>query len=400
MTDRLPPLFLRKNEDRRLRAGHAWVYSNEVDTARSPMTEFEPGQLVDVVSHIGKWIGRGYVNPHPLISARILTRLKRDQIDDEFIHRRIEQALDMRNALFAAPFYRLAFAESDALSGLIIDRYGDVVVIQCNTAGMDRLKPLVVQALQKLLKPAAIVERSDSHARGLENLEASSGVIDGTLPDSVEIVENDTRFHVDVVNGQKTGWFYDQRDNRAALARIASGQKILDVCSYTGSWGVTALKHGATSVTAIDSSADALKMAKDNASLNDVADRLETIEADAFDGLRDLKKSNRKFDVVVLDPPAFIRRKKATREGLSAYQRLNTAALSLIVPGGLVVSCSCSYHASRDDMVNVLRKSSLDSDRSLQIIREGSQSADHPVHPAMIETRYLKSLTALVLDRR
>lgn len=400
MTDRLPPLFLRKNEDRRLRAGHAWVYSNEVDTKRSPLTDLEPGQLVDVVSHIGKWIGRGYVNPHPLISARILTRLKRDQIDAEFIERRLEQALDMRKALFDEPYYRLAFAESDALAGLIVDRYGDVVVIQCNTAGMEKMKPLIVDALVKLLEPVAIVERSDSHARGLENLEASSGVIHGTLPESVEIIENNTRFAVDVEGGQKTGWFYDQRDNRAALAGIAEGQKILDVCSYTGSWGVTALKHGAASVTAIDSSSDALQMAKANASRNDVADKLETIEADAFDGLKELRQSNRKFDIVVLDPPAFIRRKKSSRDGLAAYQRLNTAALSLIVPGGVLVSCSCSYHASRDDMVNVLRKSSLESDRSLQIIREGSQSADHPVHPAMTETRYLKSLTALVLDRR
>jgi len=390
-------IVLGKNEERRIRAGHLWVYANEIDKSKSPLKSFEAGDQVDIVSARQKWIGRGYVNPGALIAARIVTRSGRQQIDESLISSRIADALRLRERFYTNDCYRLIYAESDRIPGLIVDRYRDVFVVQANTAGSDRLLPLVVEGLIGAFDPASIVARNDSSARELEGLETSVGVLHGPEPGDIRITEGDCQFDVNVVTGQKTGWYYDQTVNRDWLSRHVADQSLLDVCSYVGAWSVRALSAGANRALCVDSSEKALERAHHNAELNGYGEKLETRRGDALQTLKKLASEGAKFDNVVVDPPAFIRRKKSTRDGLTAYQKLNEAALALVKEDGLLVTCSCSYHASRDDFHNAIRRAGIASGRNLQLVHEGHQSPDHPVHPAMPETAYLKCQVFRVL---
>lgn len=386
----LPTLILGKNEDRRIRAGHLWIYANEIDKTRSPLKSFQPGQPVDIVSARQKWIGRGYVNPAALIAARIVTRSSRQTVDASLISSRLADALRLRERFYPQPYYRLIYGESDRLPGLVVDRYNDTFVLQANTAGAEQLMPIVVDALTADFQPRSIVARNDSSSRELEGLELGTEVLLGDKPTDVRVVENNVQFEVDVVAGQKTGWYFDQMINRTWLARYVENLSILDVCSYVGAWSINALVAGASRALCIDSSEPALQRTQHNAELNKVGGSLETHHGDALQSIKALAADNAEFDIVVLDPPAFIRRKKSTRDGLSAYQRLNEAALEVLKKDGLLVSCSCSYHASRDEFQNAVRRAAVKRGRQLQLIHEGHQSPDHPVHPAMAETAYLK----------
>lgn len=393
----LAALRLNKNEDRRLRAGHVWVFSNEVDTRATPLNQFEPGQPVVIEDAHGHALGTGYVNPHALICARLVSRTTEHILDQSLLVHRFNIALSLRERLYEAPYYRLAYGDSDGLPGLVVDRYGDVLVAQITTAGMERVKDDVVAALQKVLRPQALLFRNDTGMRELEGLPAYVETAFGEVPDSIVLEENGTRFAISPLTGQKTGWFYDQRPNRTRLRSYVRGLRVLDLFSYLGAWGVQAAAAGAASVVCIDSSPKAIDGIQRNAELNGVTDRVSSTRADVFDALRDLRAQRERFDVVVLDPPAFIKRKKDIKEGTQAYQRVNQMAMQVLAKDGLLVSCSCSYHMLRESLANVLLKTSRHVDRFLEITEQGHQGPDHPVHPAIPETAYLKAFFARLL---
>ncbi len=388
-------LRLNRNEERRLKGGHLWIYSNEVDTGVSPLKQFKAGEQVRVEAHGGKFLGMAYVNPHSLICGRLVSR-DDHLLDRSLLVHRLNQALALRQQLFDQPFYRLVYGESDLLPGLVVDRFGDHLSVQLNTAGMDALKSEIIDALQKVIKPKSILLRNDSSVRALEGLHSEIEVAVGDSPSEVELIENGVRFYAPLQDGQKTGWFYDQRPNRAMLKRYVQGKRVLDVFSYVGSFAVQAAAFGAAEVWAVDASELALDIAQKNAELNGVADKFTGAEGDAFDVLKALKEEDERFDVIIVDPPAFIKRKKDHEEGLNAYRRINELAMRLLKADGILLAASCSMHLQRDELVEVLRGASRHLDRHLQIIEDGMQGPDHPVHPAIPETRYLKAFVTRV----
>jgi 23S rRNA (cytosine1962-C5)-methyltransferase len=381
----LPVLKLKRGEDRRLRAGHLWIFSNEVDTQATPLTQFEPGAAVQVHSDRDQFLGFAYVNPRTLIAARIVGRDAAYPLDASLLVHRLRVALALRERLYREPYYRLVFGESDGLPGLVVDRYGDILVAQSGTAGIDRLRGDIEAALTKVVGNLTVVWKNDSSARELEGLEMSV-----SAPDEVKVREQDCDFVAPLAQGQKTGWFYDQAANRERLRRyLPPGARVLDVCSYVGAWAVTALKGGAGSATCVDSSATALAYVERNARANGVS--VEAIRDDAFDALKALQEQGARYDVVILDPPAFAKRKKDAPQAQAAYRKLNQLALPLIDRDGLLVSCSCSYHMGADDLVAAIQSAARHGSRFVQVLEHGGQSPDHPVHPAIPETRYLKS---------
>lgn len=390
-TANLPVLALKRNEDRRLRAGHLWVYSNEVDNRKTPLSAFAPGAMAVIQSATGKTLGAGYVNPHSLICARLLSRKPRTRFDTAFFLRRLASALALRETLYAAPCYRLVFGEGDALPGLVIDRYGEVCVVQITTAGMEALREPVLEALTQLLAPAAILLLNDSPMRGLEGLARENERI-GNVPDSVALEEGGAHFRVPLGGGQKTGWFYDQRSNRLAMHKYVRGKRVLDVFSYIGAWGIQAAVAGAVDVRCVDASAAALDGLQRNAVASGVPDRVHVTCGDGFEVLRGLHGEGQGFDVVVVDPPAFIKRRKDISSGEQGYLRLNRLAVQLLVPGGILISCSCSMHLAEARLQSIVHQAAGRQGRRLQVLERGFQAPDHPVHPAIPETAYLKAL--------
>jgi 23S rRNA (cytosine1962-C5)-methyltransferase len=393
----IAPLRLKKNEDRRLRAGHVWVYSNEIDTTVTPLTAYTPGQPVRVEDAGGKPLGTGYINPHTLICARLVSRDPQWVLDQSLLVHRLNVALSLRTRLFEAPYYRLVFGDGDGLSGLVVDRYGDVVVVQTTTAGMERMKNEIVAALDKVVHPRAVLFRNDSASRAVEGLASYVEVAYGDVPDMLPLEENGVRFEVPLKAGQKTGWFYDQRMNRARLRHYVKDKTVLDVFSYLGGWGLQAAAAGAQHVQCVDTSARAVEWTRANVALNDMQERVTVTEADAFDALRDLRAQREHYDVIVLDPPAFIKRRKDIKEGMRAYQRLNQMAMQVLAKDGILVSASCSYHLKREDLQDMLLHTSRHVDRYLQVVEQGHQAPDHPEHPAIPETSYLKAIFTRVL---
>jgi 23S rRNA (cytosine1962-C5)-methyltransferase len=398
LTESLPlaPLQLKKNEERRIRAGHLWVYSNEVDTAATPLKGFQPGQQVQLLAHNGKSLGNGYVNPNSLICARLVSRDARYALDRSLLVHRLNIALALRERLFEVPYYRLVYGEADQLPGLVIDRYGDVCVVQCTTAGMEAVRDQVVEALHKALQPAGILLRADSAVRQLEGLDLYQDSV-GQVPEQVSVEEHGLRFSVSLSQGQKTGWFYDQRMNRARLRNYVSGKRVLDVFSYVGAWGLQAAAGGAGEVLCVDASETALAQIHANAAANGVSARVATLQGDAFEALAELRSAQEKFDVVVLDPPAFIKRKKDAKAGEQAYYRLNQLGMQVLGRDGILVSSSCSHHLAESQFQKLLLHCSRHLDRHLQLLERGHQAPDHPVHPAIAETSYLKAMFCRVL---
>lgn len=386
-----PELFLKKNSDKRLCKGHLWIFSNEIDTLRSPLEQFAAGDLVTIYDHVGKTLGTAYINPNTLISARLLSRKSNLKIGGNFLKSRLQQALILRERLFEKPFYRLVFGESDGLPGLVIDRFGSVLSVQITTAGMEKLKELLISALIELFAPEAIILKNDGGQRRLEGLSQDSEIAYGRLPETLIIEENNARFHVSILDGQKTGWFYDHRQSRAQLASLSKGLKVLDLFSYSGAWGIPAALAGATHVTCVDSSESALAMAENSSKLNRIDDKTTFIRSDVFEFLRQAREQKERYDVIVLDPPALIKRKKDFKAGYEAYRRLNHLALQVLQKNGMLVSASCSHHLSRDNLHEILRASARHIDRHLVFFATGGQSPDHPVHPAVPETEYLKT---------
>ncbi|WP_426415022.1 class I SAM-dependent rRNA methyltransferase [Aestuariirhabdus sp. LZHN29] len=385
-------LRLKPKADRRLGAGHLWIYSNEVDTKATPLTRFEAGEQVVVETASGKPLGVAYVNPNTLICARMVSRDLKHGLGQPLLVHRIQRALSLRELAFPDPCYRLIYGDSDGLPGLVVDRFNDVLVVQIATAGMERLRDAVVEALQEVLNPAAIVLKNSGQLRRPEALTEYTEVVVGEVSGPVPLRENGVDFVAPVLDGQKTGWFYDHRMGRARLQHYAKGKRVLDLFSYIGGWGVQAAAAGASGVVCIDASAPALESVHENARLNGVGDRVETLQGDAFAALRQLREAQERFDLIVVDPPAFIKRRKDITAGEQAYRRVNEQAMRLLTDNGVVVSASCSMHLQRDNLVNILRLSSRNLDRQLQIIEQGHQGADHPIHPAIPETEYLKAI--------
>lgn len=391
MPQKLSPLRLRKGEDNRIRAGHLWIYSNEI-SKETPLKNFEPGQAVEIQTAGGTPIGAGYVNPHSLICGRVVSRSVHQPLSKNLLVSRIENALKLRESVFDQPYYRMVYSEGDFLPGLIVDRYGEILVAQLNTAGMDVMAEDVLLALCKVVEPKGVLWRNDSNVRVLEGLEKEVRVAGGEVPESVTVVENGALFETPLLAGQKTGWFYDQRDNRARLKRYVKDKSVLDVCSYVGGWSITSLMMGAKSATAVDQSEIALEYAVKSAEKNGVEDRFDTIKADCFDALKALKRKGKKFEVIVVDPPAFIKRRKDIKEGMLAYQRLNALAMELLVEGGILISCSCSFHMNFRDLQTAVSRSAAKLGRSIQLLERGRQSIDHPCHMNIPETEYLKAI--------
>jgi len=384
-------LRLNKDQDRRLLAGHCWIYSNEVDTQATPLKGFEPGQPVQILSHGGHPLGHGYVNPHSLICARLVTHDPRRPLGPALWVQRLQQALALREQLYDQPFYRLVFGESDGLPGLVVDRYDDLLVVQITTAGMERARAEILTALEQVARPATILLRNDTAVRELEGLPLDNEVILGDPPAEIEVPEHGNRFLVSPLTGQKTGWFFDQAENRGRLARFGPPRRALDVCSYVGAWGLRAASLGAEEVVCVDSSAAALEGVGENAERNGLLDRITGLQGDAFEVLRLLKEQGERFDLVMLDPPAFIKRRKDEREGMQAYQRLNRLGLEVLEPGGLLVTSSCSFHLGRDEFLRTIQQGARRANVSLQLLETGGQGPDHPIHPAIPETAYLKT---------
>lgn len=390
-------LRLKREAERRLRMGHLWVYANEIE-GKLGQLGLQPGQLVDLETAQGRALGVAYVNPNVLIAARLLGADSQGFNPQRWLAGRIEAALALRRRIGTLDYGRLVFGESDGLPGLVVDRYGPVLSVQIGTAGMEALRPQIQALLQQVPGVAAMVWRNDTGARELEGLPREVSVAFGEVHEPVWIEENGARFGIAPISGQKTGWFYDQRDNRAALMPWVRGARVLDLFSYGGGWGVCAAVHGADSALCVDASAPALASVARNAEASGVAARVRTLQQDAFDACKALREAGERFDVIVVDPPAFIKRKKDAEQGALAYRRINEAALRLLAPGGLLVSCSCSHHYDAEALLDGLQRAALACGRPLRVLRRLAQSADHPIHPAMPETSYLKGYLLAALD--
>jgi 23S rRNA (cytosine1962-C5)-methyltransferase len=387
-------LILRKGADKRVRNGHLWVYSNEVDTKRSPLHSYSPGDCVQVVDATGRLLGSAYMEPQSLICARVFAPGKPGELDLDTFRRAIGNALTSRQADFSEPCYRLVYGDSDLLPGLVVDRFRDYLVVQLNNAGIERYEQLIITALVELIEPRGILLRADSRARREQGLEDRVEAVYGDVPNSIEFTENGVKFLAPVWDGQKTGWFYDHRMSRARLANYVTGRSVLDVYSYIGGWGIQAAAFGAASVCCLDSSAPALERVMENARLNGAGEKVSTRQGSAPETMASMAAEGLQYDVVVLDPPAFIQRRKDIKKGIAAYRRINELGLRLLSPGGVLVSASCSMHLSRGDLIQSMGSAAHRVGCQLQVIEQGAQGPDHPIHPAIPETEYLKAVFA------
>ena len=389
---RRPIVALLPGGHRRAEAGHPWIYSNEIamDAAAKGLP---PGALVTLRRSDERPLGVAMFNPRTLLAARLLDRDAARPIGKRFFVRHLERALRLRERLYRAPYYRLVHAEADGLPGLVIDRFGAVLVVQANAAGMDRLTPLVLDTLHQALNPASIVLRNDSPARALEGLPSETRAAAGQIDGPVLVKENGVAFEADVLAGQKTGWFYDQRDNRSFIAGLASGARFLDLYCYSGGFSVAAACAGAVSVVGIDRSEPALALAEAAARRNDVAERCTFRRGEVFAEAASLAGAGERFDIVVADPPPFARSKRDVPAALRGYRKLARLAAQLTAPGGILFLASCSYNVGAAEFSEAVRRGLVDAGRSARILRSAGAGPDHPVHPALPETAYLKALT-------
>lgn len=394
---KLAPLYLKSKCDRRIKGGHLWIYSNEIDTHKTSLKDVQPGEQAQLFAADGKSLGVCVMSPSNLICARIMSRTLSSPLKESHLRQKIERAKVLRDQVYDEPFYRVVHGDADWFPGLVVDRYGDVLSVQLNSAFTDANRDVIIAALVKVFEPKAIALRNDSIARADEGLEPEVIIAYGELDGPVIVKENGAEFEVPVLEGQKTGWFYDHRENRRQLNRFVNGKRVLDVFSYIGGWGVQAAVHGASEVICVDASESATEAVLDNAERNGVADRVGSIQGNAFEVLKLLIDEGERFDVVVVDPPALIKRKKDLKAGEQAYHRLNQLAIRLLNPEGILVSASCSMHLTRDRLGEVVRVASRHVDRFTQIFYDGRQGFDHPVHPAIPETDYLKAVFCRVV---
>ena len=373
---------------------HLWLYAGHV----GPITgQAVAGDMVDVLTADGHFYGRGLYNPASKIRVRLLT-FEDEPIDESFWRGRIQQAIRLRQRVVAqSNAYRLIYAEGDRLPGLIVDRYDQLLVMQCLSFGMDSRKELIADVLMKELNLTKVYLRNEAKSRQLEGLPLERRFLCGSGPTQVEVHEGPAKFLVDVEKGQKTGWFCDQRENRSATAKLAVGAEVLEVFCHTGAFGIHAALAGAVSVEGLDVSLDTLAMAKTHATINNVSDRCTYRQADAFEEMRKLVKAGRKYDLVILDPPAFARSKQALAGALTGYKDVNLLGLKLLKPEGFLVTSSCSHPVSEEDLWKSICLAARDAKREIRLIEQRGQSADHPILASMPETRYLKCFIVQVM---
>jgi 23S rRNA (cytosine1962-C5)-methyltransferase len=391
-----PTVRLQPRQDARLRHGHPWVYSNEI-MIDAEAKAIPPGTPVTLTTAGGDRLGAAFFNPHTLIAARLLTADADAVVDQAFFGARIAAAVRLRTRLYADPCYRLIHAEADGLPAVVVDRMGDTLVVQLNAAGPDRAADEIIAALAEALTPKAIILKNDSPARALEGLPLETRLAYGSLDGPVELVENGARFRIDPLGGQKTGWFYDQRDSRAFVARFARDARVLDAYCYGGGFGIASALAGAASVTLLDRSASALEAAARSAGLNDVADRCEIRQQEVFEALDAMAAAGERYDVVIVDPPAFAKSRKDIPTAIKGYRKLARQAAVLVSPGGILFAASCSHNVGVPEFAEAVARGLHDAGRNGRILRQAGAGPDHPVHPMLPESAYLKSLT-LALD--
>jgi len=373
---------------------HLWVYAGHIERVTGQPVS---GDIVDVLAANGRWYGRGLFNPQSKIRVRLLT-FQDEPIDTSFWQQRVQQALRLRHRVVRdADAYRLIYGEADFLPGLIVDRYDQTLVMQTLSSGMDRRKGLLSDLLLKEAGADRVFLRNDAKSRQLEGLPVERGFLKGGGATRVEIQEGPARFIVDIERGQKTGWFCDQRENRLAAAKLAGGADVLEVFCHTGAFGIHAALAGAASVEGLDVSEETLLLAREHARRNGVEARCTYRTADAFDELRKLVKGGRRYDLVMLDPPAFARSKQALSKALAGYKDVNLLGLKLVKPEGFMVTSSCSHPVTEEDFWKAIRLAARDARREVRLIEPRGQSADHPILARMPETRYLKCLILQVL---
>ncbi|HEV2264600.1 MAG TPA: class I SAM-dependent rRNA methyltransferase [Stellaceae bacterium] len=391
-----PVVSLLPGRHKRAEQGHPWLYSNEIQMDKAAKA-LPPGSLVRLAAGSGKPLGVATFNPHALVAARIVDRNPACVVDRKFIAARLEAAIALRHRLYPEPFYRAVHAEADGLPGLVVDRFGEIVVAQFNTAGMAQLEGEIVAALATVLAPKAVVLRNDGAGRKLEGLAEEVRVAAGSLDGSAELMENGARFFADPMAGQKTGWFYDQRENRRAVAALANGCRLLDAYCFAGGFAVTAARAGASAVVAIDRSEAALALAGRAAAANGVEARCRFARAEAFVELERLAAAGERFDIVVADPPAFVKSKKDLGAGLRGYRKLARLAASVVAPRGVLFIASCSHNVGVAEFAEAVRRGIFDAGRDGRILQSAGAAPDHPVHPFLPESAYLKS-ELLALD--
>jgi 23S rRNA (cytosine1962-C5)-methyltransferase len=382
-----PLIRLLPGRDRRVKAGHPWAFSNEIAMTQAARA-LPPGGVVQLEGDDGVKHGAWHFNPHSLIAARRLDPDPAAAIDAGWFRARLAACLALRDRLFDAPFYRLAYAEADGLPGLVIDRYGDAMALQANTAGMEAATPLLVEALRGLVDADLIVARNDAGVRALEGLAEEVAVLHGT-PRRVFAEEGGLRFPVDLTEGQKTGWFHDQREHRARVARLAKGATVLDAFCHTGGFGLQAAAAGAARVTLLDRSAPALALAMEAAATHGLADRVETRRGDAME---ELARIEARFDVVVADPPAFAKARKDNPAALRAYGKLARLAAERVARGGFLFIASCSHHVAPGEFADAVLWGIDRARRTARILHQGGAGPDHPLHPMLPESAYLKGM--------
>ena len=395
MSQQATPLHIHTGHERRLLLGHPWVFSNEIG---SELRQYEPGSLVDVYTHGGTFVGRGYINPRSLITVRLLSR-RREVFDSAFFRRRIAAALRRREQLFpGTQSYRLVYSEGDLLPGLIIDRYNDHLVLQTLTLGMELRTEAICEALDSLLQPRAIVARNDVGVRTLEGLPLDKKLLRGSLQVPVEIWEDDVRFRVDPWEGQKTGFYLDQRENRCTLRALLSGGRVLDAFCYSGAWALHAARAGAKEVIGVDESPKAIQWASDHARDNGLQQICRFTAANVFEYLREADAQHERFDAIILDPPAFVKSRSKLREGLQGYWEINRRAMRMANPGGYLITCSCSYHVDPDAFRAMLCRAMRAARRSVVLLEMRSQGKDHPGLLPVAESAYLKCAVLTFAD--
>ncbi|MBB4285683.1 class I SAM-dependent rRNA methyltransferase [Roseospira goensis] len=391
-----PRVRLLPGRSTRLRRGHPWVYSNEV-AMTAEAKALPPGTVVTVQDAGDEALATALFNPHSLIALRVIVDRPDAAVDTDLIAARLHRALTLRATLVDGPCYRLVHAEADGLPGLIVDRFGDWLAVQANSAGMERLLPQVLAALDRVLAPRGIVVRDDTTGRTLEGLPAEGYRLHGATPDGpVPVIERGVRYRADLLGGQKTGWYHDQRDNHALVAGLAQGRTVLDVYSHSGGFGLACAVAGASRVLCVDSAAPALALAAAAAADNGVADRVETREAEAFGAMAALARDGARFGVVVCDPPSFVKSRKDLATGAKGYRKMARRAAALVEPGGFLFAASCSHNMPADRFLQEITKGLAQGGRGGRILAQTGAALDHPLHPALPESAYLKGVLLAV----